>query len=73
VRVSKFRGLDELPGETASAWRVVRDGEVWTYRVWASPHLLDALLAFPGCRQAVRVEREVVHISALRFLGLYEV
>ncbi|WP_231293539.1 DDE transposase family protein [Thermus thermophilus] len=50
-----------LPGETESAWEVVRDGEVWTYRVWASPYLPDALLAFPGCRQVVRVEREVVH------------
>ncbi len=50
-----------LPGETEAAWGLVRDGEVWTYRVWASPHLPEALLAFPGCRQVVRVEREVVH------------
>ncbi|BFH84208.1 hypothetical protein TthTF25_21310 (plasmid) [Thermus thermophilus] len=58
-----FKGMEErrLPGETESAWEVVRDGEVWTYRVWASPYLPDALLAFPGCRQVVRVEREVVH------------
>ncbi|GLV49411.1 hypothetical protein TJA_25130 [Thermus sp. LT1-2-5] len=34
---------------------------MWTYRVWASPYLPDALLAFPGCRQVVRLEREVVH------------
>ncbi len=58
-----FKGMEErrLPGETEAAWGLVRDGEVWTYRVWASPHLPEALLAFPGCRQVVRVEREVVH------------
>ncbi len=26
-----------LPGETEAVWNLVRDGEVWTYRVWASP------------------------------------
>ncbi|GLV48945.1 hypothetical protein TJA_20480 [Thermus sp. LT1-2-5] len=39
--------------------RVERDGEVWTYWVWASPYLPEALLAFPGYRQAVWLEREV--------------
>jgi hypothetical protein len=34
-----------LPGETEAAWNQVRDGEVWTYRVWASPYLPDAGLS----------------------------
>jgi hypothetical protein len=38
----------------------VRDGEVWTYRVWASPYLPEEIRAFPGCGQVVRMEREVV-------------
>ena len=50
-----------LPGETEAVWNLVRDGEVWTYRVWASPYLPEEVRAFPGCRQVVRMEREVRH------------
>jgi hypothetical protein len=49
-----------LPGETEAAWNLVRDGEVWTYRVWASPYLPEEIRAFPGRGQVVRMEREVV-------------
>jgi hypothetical protein len=58
-----FKGMEErrLPGETEAVWNLVRDGEVWTYRVWASPYLPEEIRAFPGCRQVVRMEREVVH------------
>jgi hypothetical protein len=58
-----FKGMEErrLPGETEAAWNLVRDGEVWTYRVWASPYLPEEIRAFPGCGQVVRMEREVVH------------
>jgi len=49
-----------LPGETEAAWNLVRDGEVWTYRVWASPYLPEEIRVFPGCGQVVRMEREVV-------------
>jgi hypothetical protein len=57
-----FKGMEErrLPGETEAAWNLVRDGEVWTYRVWASPYLPEEIRAFPGCGQVVRMEREVV-------------
>jgi hypothetical protein len=57
-----FKGMEErrLPGETEAVWNLVRDGEVWTYRVWASPYLPEEIRAFPGCRQVVRMEREVV-------------
>ena len=50
-----------LPGETEARWGLVRDGEVWTYEVWASPYLPEAMGAFPGARQVVRLVREVVH------------
>jgi len=42
-----FKGMEErrLPGETEAAWNLVRDGEVWTCRVWASPYLPDAGLS----------------------------
>ncbi|MCS7080475.1 MAG: DDE transposase family protein [Chloracidobacterium sp.] len=52
--------MDEkaLPGETQAEWEEVRDGEVWRYRVSASPHLPD-WLGFPGVRQVVRMERWV--------------
>jgi IS4 transposase len=58
-----FKGMEEqrLPGETEAEWRVERDGEVWTYRVWASPYLPEEIRAFPGARQVVRLERVVVH------------
>jgi hypothetical protein len=58
-----FKGMEErrLPGETEAVWNLVRDGEVWTYRVWASPYLPEEIRAFPGCGQVVRMEREVVH------------
>ena len=58
-----FKGMEErrLPGETEAVWNLVRDGEVWTYRVWASPYLPEEVRAFPGCRQVVRMEREVRH------------
>ena len=49
-----------LPGETEARWSLVRDGEVWTYEVWASPYLPEAMGAFPGARQVVRLVREVV-------------
>jgi hypothetical protein len=57
-----FKGMEErrLPGETEAVWNLVRDGEVWTYRVWASPYLPEEIRAFPGCGQVVRMEREVV-------------
>jgi len=57
-----FKGMEErgLPGETEAAWNLVRDGEVWTCRVWASPYLPEGMRAFPGCGQVVRMEREVV-------------
>jgi hypothetical protein len=32
-----------LPGETEAVWNLVRDGEVWTYRVWASPYLPEGM------------------------------
>ena len=50
-----FKGMEErrLPGETEAVWNLVRDGEVWTYRVWASPYLPEEIRAFPGCRQVV--------------------
>jgi hypothetical protein len=32
-----------LPGETEAVWNLVRDGEVWTYRVWASPYLPEEI------------------------------
>jgi IS4 transposase len=50
-----------LPGETEAEWRVERDGEGWSYRAWASAYLPEELRAFPGVRQAVRLERVVVH------------
>jgi len=55
--------MDErrLPGETEAVWDRVRDGEVWTYRAWASPYLPEEIRAFPGAQQVVRLEREVVH------------
>ncbi|KHG64439.1 hypothetical protein QT17_12380 [Thermus sp. 2.9] len=58
-----FKGMEEgrLPGETEAEWRVERDGEVWRYRVWASPYLPEAMRAFPGVKQVVRLEREVMH------------
>ncbi|KGQ22387.2 hypothetical protein THFILI_00065 [Thermus filiformis] len=58
-----FKGMEEkrLPGETEAEWRGGGDGEVWTYRVWASPHLPEEIRAFPGARQVVRLERVVVH------------
>jgi hypothetical protein len=58
-----FKGMEErrLPGETEAVWNLVRDGEVWTYRVWAFPYLPEEIRAFPGCGQVVRMEREVVH------------
>jgi len=58
-----FKGMEErrLPGETEAVWNLVRDGEVWTYRVWASPYLPEEIRAFPECRQVVRMEREMVH------------
>ncbi|MFK5529127.1 hypothetical protein ACI3S9_30640, partial [Klebsiella pneumoniae] len=58
-----FKGMEErrLPGETEAVWNLVRDGEVWTYRVWASPYLPEEVRAFPGARQVVRMEREVRH------------
>ncbi|AFV77148.1 hypothetical protein Theos_2154 [Thermus oshimai JL-2] len=61
--VEVFRGMEggRLPGETEAAWRVERDGEVWRYRVWASPYLPEAMRAFPGVKQVVRLEREVMH------------
>jgi IS4 transposase len=49
-----------LPGETEAEWRVERDGEVWSYRAWASAYLPEEIRAFPGVRQAVRLERVVV-------------
>jgi hypothetical protein len=57
-----FKGMEErrLPGETEAVWNLVRDGEVWTYRVWASPYLPEEIRVFPGCGQVVRMEREVV-------------
>jgi hypothetical protein len=42
-----------LPGETEARWSLARDGEVWTYRVWASPYLPEEVRAFPGARQVV--------------------
>ena len=58
-----FRGVAEkrLPGETEATWWVERDGEVWTYRVLASPYLPEEMRAFPYAQQVVRLEREVVH------------
>jgi IS4 transposase len=50
-----------LPGETEAEWRVERDGEVWSYRAWASAYLPEEIRAFPGARQVVRLERVVVH------------
>jgi hypothetical protein len=46
-----FKGMEErrLPGETEAVWNLVRDGEVWTYRVWASPYLPEEIRVFPGC------------------------
>jgi hypothetical protein len=58
-----FKGMEDkrLPGETEAVWSVMRDGEVWSYRVWASPSLPDEMRTFPGAAQVVRLEREVVH------------
>ncbi|ADH63842.1 transposase IS4 family protein [Allomeiothermus silvanus DSM 9946] len=58
-----FKGMAgrRLPGETEATWSGVRDGEVWTYRVWASPYLPEEVRAFPGARQVVRLWREVRH------------
>ncbi len=51
-----------LPGETESAWEVVPGtGRCGPTGSGLPLYLPDALLAFPGCRQVVRVEREVVH------------
>jgi IS4 transposase len=60
---------ERLPGEKETEWRVERDGQVWTYRAWASrcslreaaPYLPKEIRAFPGARQVVRLERVVVH------------
>ncbi len=58
-----FAGMRErrLPGETEWLREEERDGEVRRYRVWASPHLPAEVRRFPGARQVVWVEREVVH------------
>ncbi len=36
-----------LPGETEAVWNLVRDGEVWTYRVRASPYLPEEVPGLP--------------------------